>query len=244
MKLWVACLIVAPACAFQAPDPAQQARADVYAARYGSAIDLYRQALARQPSGDLYFGLTRALLKAHRSKEAYAVADEALQRAPQTPGAQTAAGMAMVRRGDLTQAETYYRAALKLDPKYAGALSGLAFIYSSVSHTKTARALLLQAYAAAPNDPALMLARANTLKGDEHIAALEAVLPLLDPESEEARALRAHIALDRAVGGRKVRRLVSAYEPARIKFVHITNGPSRLRGFGCACSSISLTLAR
>jgi Flp pilus assembly protein TadD/predicted aspartyl protease len=227
-------LAIYPACAFQTPDPdpAQQARTNLLAGRYDAAIDLYRKALIQDPAGDSYLGLTRALLKAHRSKEAYLIAQEALDRAPQTPGAQTAAGAAMVRQGDLTKAETYYRAALKLDPKYPGALTGLAFIYSSVSHNKTARALLLQAYAAAPNDPSLMLARANTLKGDEHIAALEAVLTLLDPESEEARGLRAHIALDRAVGGRKVRRLVSAYEPARIKFVHITNGPSRLRGFG------------
>jgi len=141
----------------------------------------------------------------------------------------------MVRRGDLTQAQNYFRAAIKLDSNYPPALTGLAYIsyiYSSVSHTKTARALLLQAYHASPDDPVLMLAHANTLKGDEHLAALEEVLPLLDPESEEARGLRAPIALDRALHGRKVRRLASAYQPARIKLVHITTGPDRLRGFG------------
>jgi predicted aspartyl protease len=138
----------------------------------------------------------------------------------------------MVRRGDLTQAQNYFRAAIKLDSNYPPALTGLAYIYSSVSHAKTARALLLQAYHASPDDPVLMLAHANTLKGDEHLAALEEVLPLLDPESEEARGLRARIALDRALHGRKVCRLASAYQPARIKLVHITTGPDRLRGFG------------
>jgi tetratricopeptide (TPR) repeat protein len=72
-------------------DPAKQARAELFAGHYSQAIGLYRQALAREASGESYYGLTRALLKAHRSKEAYAAAGEALEHAPQTPGAQTAA---------------------------------------------------------------------------------------------------------------------------------------------------------
>jgi tetratricopeptide (TPR) repeat protein len=210
----------------------KQARTELLAARYDNAIELYRKILAQEPAADGYYGLTRALLKSHRSKEAYAAADESLKRVPQTAAAQTAAGLAMFRKGDIPQAESFFRAAIKLDANYCGALSGLASIYSSVSKPKTARDLLHQAYATCPDDPTLMLARANTFKGAEHINALERVLAAIDPESEEARGVQAHIASDRALGDRKTRRMISAYVPARIKLTHVMNGPNHLRGFG------------
>jgi hypothetical protein len=70
-----------------------------------------------------------------------------------------------------------------------------------------------------------MLAKANSLKGADHIAALEKVLAIYDPESDEARGLRAHIAIDRAIGDRKIRRLTSAYESASIKLLPLWDGP-------------------
>ncbi len=51
----------------------------------------------------------------------------------------------------------------------------------------------------------LMTAKANSLKGAEHIAALEKILAIYDPESDEARGLRSHIARDRAIGDRKTK---------------------------------------
>jgi tetratricopeptide (TPR) repeat protein len=155
-----------PALAFQSSesDTAKQARAELFADRYDRAIDLYRKALATELPPDGYSGLTRALLKAHKTKEAYAAAKEGLQREAQTPDAETAAGLALFRKGDIVQAEDHFRAAIKLDPRYCGALSGLAAINAAVSQPKTARDLLRQAYIACPGDPALMLAHANTFK--------------------------------------------------------------------------------
>lgn len=228
-------IAAASAFAFQAPGPdlAKQAQAALFAARYVDAIELYRTALEKEPDGaECYYGLTRSLLKAHRSKEAYAVAEDALKRLPQTAGAQTAAGLAMFRKGELAKAEQSFRAALKLSKDYSPALSGLASVYSAISQAKTARTLRLQAYAHNPEDPDLMLARANTLTGEKHIAALEEVVSRLDPESEESRGLRAHIAADRALGGKRVRRLVSPYEPAQIKLLQIAHSARSLRGFG------------
>jgi tetratricopeptide (TPR) repeat protein len=227
-----------PALAFQSPesDAAKEARAELFAARYDRAIDLYRKALAKELPPDGYYGLTRALLRSHKSMEAYAAAEEGLQREPQTADAQTAAGLALFRKGDIVQAEDRFKAAVELDPRYCGALSGLAAINTAVSNFKTARDLLRQAYEACPGDPALMLAHANTLKGPEHIVALENVLAQLDPESEEARGLRSHIGSDRAFGDRKARRLVSAYAPARIKLEKILATPTRVRGFGVRVS--------
>jgi len=230
----VATFCAIPACAFQVRDAdlAQQARAELFACRYERAAELYRQAIEQKPTGDLYYGLTRALLKMHRSREAYLAAEDGVKREPRSSGAQTAYGLAMFRKGELAEAEDHFRLARELDSEDCQAMSGLAAIYSSVSKPRTARDLLRQAYRGCPDDPALMLARANTLRGREHLAALEQALVLIDSTSEEARGLRAHIASDRAIGDRKIRRLVSTYEPSRIKLVEIMQSPTRLRGFG------------
>ncbi len=212
---------------------ASEARKELFAARYENAAKLYSRLVAEQPaSGDAWYGLVRAQIEAHHSREAYSSAADAMRNAPDTPGAQTAAGLADWRKGEISEAERCFRAALKLDPDYPGALRGLATIYSSVSKARTARDLSLRAWAKSPDDPVLMLAHANTLKGADHIAALEAVLPLLDPETEEARNLRVHIANDRAVGDMKLGRLTSPYEEGKIKLSSILDGPNHLRGFG------------
>ncbi len=221
--------------AFQAtpPDLAAQARSELYAGRSDYAATLYQKLVDQDPTrGDAYYGLVRALLKAHKSHEAYAAATQGLEKAPQTSGAQVAAGMAAYRRGELAQAEQYYRAAYKIDPKDPGALVGMASLFSTASKFKAARELRLEAYRLAPGDPALMTVHANSLKGADHIAALEKVLAIYDSESDEARGLRAHIATDRAVGDRKLSRLTSPYESARVKLVPLWDNPTHLRGMG------------
>lgn len=208
-----------------------QAQRDLFAARYRPAAEAYARVIAANPAESAaYYGLVRALLKDHRSKEANAAADEALQRSPQTAATQSAAGLAAFRRGEIPKAEEYYRSALRLDPKFPGGLHGLGSILNAVSHRKTAREFMLAAYRASPEDPELIVARANTLKGLEHIAALEEALRILDSGTEEAQNLRAHIANDRAVGTRKLRRLVSPYQDYRIKLFEVLDGRSHPRG--------------
>src|SRR5579872_769513 len=96
------CLLPLTLLGFQATDAdlSKQARGELYAARYEKAAELYRTALAQSPSPDDYYYLTRALLNVHRAKDAYATADEALNRTPHTAGAETAAGLALFRNGD------------------------------------------------------------------------------------------------------------------------------------------------
>ncbi len=209
------------------------AEKQLFAARYKVAAQLYREALRRDPAAsDAYYGLVRALIADHRSGEAYAAAEEALLKTPQTAGTQAAAGLAVYRKGDLAKAEAYFRSALKLDPGHPGALKGLAAVSCTVSQFKTARDLLLFAYRRSPDDPELMLAHAGTLEGAEHVAALQKALSALDPQSREARGLRAHIADDLAIGDRKVRRLVSPYTTSRIKLFRIFPSPKSPRGVG------------
>jgi thioredoxin-like negative regulator of GroEL/predicted aspartyl protease len=235
MAICTIILCVTPAHAFQtaAPDLAGQARSELFAGRNGYAATLYQKLVDQEPTrGDAYYGLVRALLRDQKSHDAYTAAKQGLEKAPQTSSAQAAAGMAAFRQGEIGQAEQYFRAAYKIDPKDPSALVGLASIYSMVSKFKTARDLRLEAYRYAPDDPALMMAKANSLKGAEHIAALEKILAIYDPETDEARGLRAHIATDRAIGDRKIRRLTSPYESVRVKLVPLWNGPKQLRGMG------------
>jgi len=231
----VAILCALPVHAFQqqASDLAAQAMHELHAGRNGYAATLYQKLVEQEPArGDAYYGLVLALLRDHKSHDAYTAAAQGLEKAPQTSGAQAAAGLAAFRRGDLSKGEEHFRAAYKINPQDPSALTGLASIYSMVSKFKTARELMLEAYRYAPDDPALMMAHANSLKGADHIAALEKILAIYDPESDEARAVRAHIANDRAIGDRKVRRLTSAYESQRVKMVPLWNGPRHLRGMG------------
>lgn len=214
---------------------AADARRELLAGRFENAARLYSEIVAREPeNGNAWYGLVRAQLGLHRSHDVYASAGQAIEKSPRSAGAQAAAGLAAFRRGDLQQAQRIFQIALKIDPDYPGALAGLAAIESSVSRFKTARDLLLRAYKSSPDDPELMLACASTLQGEAHIAMLQAALARLDPSSEEARHLAVHIANDRAVAGRKLRRLVSPYQDSAVKLFRIVDGPSRPRGVGLA----------
>jgi tetratricopeptide (TPR) repeat protein len=212
------------------PDQAREAQKELYAARYDRAAELYRKLLNADPDwAPGYPALVRALIESHRSADAYAAAEQALARAAGTPEAQTAAGLARFRRGEIAKAETHFKAALKLNPNHPGALAGMAAVYGTISKFASRNALLQVAHNFAPEDPAIGRAWAATLEGVAHIAALERALAAFDTASEEARTLRAHIAADKALGGRKLRQLASPYRHASIKLetlVHDVNHPT------------------
>ena len=219
--------------AFQAAPSAElaEARAALTAARFAQAADLFAAAIAQEPANaDAYYGVVRALLAARRPAEAYAYAEQGLKRAPDNAQTEDAAGIALVRKGELVKAEAHFRAALKLRGNDPAALEGMASIFAIISKYKTARALALQAYAQAPNDPALMRAHANTLQGADRIQALEGVLALLDPASDDARDLHARIAAEKAAAGRELRRLITPYESTRVKMFWIMDGLNKRRG--------------
>ena len=185
-----------------------EARKELFAAQYEHAAEQYRSlANAHPDNGEAWYGLVRAQLGLHHSRQAYLAAEEAMKSAPQSAGALTAAGLAMFRKGDLSRAEADLRSALKVEANYAGALGGLASIYSALSLAKSARDFRLAAYKRSPEDPELIMAYANTLKGEAHVKALEQAFQIYDPASEESRRLAVHIANDTAIGDRKLRRL-------------------------------------
>jgi hypothetical protein len=157
-------------------------------------------------AAELYYGAVRALIGAYRGHEACS--------------------------GDLTRAEACFRKALNINTKYAAALSGWALLYSSTSKFKTAQALTIAAYQASSGDPRLIAAWANALRGEEHIAALQRALAIYDPDSREARGLRAYVARDKAVGKRTLRRLTTPYQSYQMKLVPISAGGGQPYGVG------------
>jgi len=164
------------------PDAVQQAEQEFFTARYERAAELYAKLLYDDPAwAPGYYGAVRALIGVYRAHEAYSVAEEGLRHAPETADVQAAAGLAAYRSGDLPNAEACFRKALKINPKSAAGLSGLASIYNSISKFKPARTLIIAAYHALPGDPRLITAWANTLRGDEHIVALERALAIYGP---------------------------------------------------------------
>jgi tetratricopeptide (TPR) repeat protein len=201
------------------------ARKALFAARYADAVDLYSRVIGRDPAeGEAWYGLVRAQIGMHHPGEAHLAAEQALRKAPGSAGAETAAGLAEYRLGDLAKAEEYFRAALKIKPDYAGALMGLGSIDSAISLPKSARDLRLMAYRQTPDDPELMVLYADTLKGEARTQALEGALAQLDPASEAAHDLRIRIADDRAAGSRRLRRLSSPYSNTEVKVFRIMHG--------------------
>ncbi|MGA2590007.1 MAG: hypothetical protein ABSH32_08845 [Bryobacteraceae bacterium] len=84
------------------PDAAQEAEKELFAARYDHAAELYSKLLHDDPVwAPGYYGVVRALIGAYRPHEAYAAAAEGLLYAAETAEAQTAAGIAAFRGGDL-----------------------------------------------------------------------------------------------------------------------------------------------
>jgi len=216
-----------------APAAAPEAEKELFAARYDRAAELYSKLLRDDPAwAPGYYGLVRALIGAYRAREAYAAAAQGLQHAPESAEAQTAAGIAAYRRGNLPNAGACFRKARQINPDYPYALSGLASVYLASSKVKTSRELMAQAYHHSPSDPQLITAWAHALHGAGRIAALERALAIFDPASREARRLAVRIAVEKAAGERKLRRLNSPYQSYKIELWPIGAGPDGLDAFG------------
>jgi tetratricopeptide (TPR) repeat protein len=214
-------------------DQARQAQEELFAARFDRAAELYSGLVNSDPSwAPAYYGWVRALLGAHRASDAYKAADAAAKSRPNSAPTEAALGMAAYRRGEILESERHFRRALQLDSKNAGALLGLGQVLSLVSKFATARDLYQAAYRAAPDDPdCIVMGLANQQEGAEHVATLERVLATYDPKTDEARDLRAHIASDTAVAGRKMR-FASPYQHYDIKLVNVMYNSTSKRGVG------------
>jgi tetratricopeptide (TPR) repeat protein len=133
---------------------------------YTRALPLLQQAVAKSPKDpSLQAALLSALVYQGRVDEASDAADDDAQNFPQSPEVLSARGEFAYYMGDMPQAETLYKAALRLNPQNARALYGLARIHRAASNFHTARMLILTAHQNDPDDAQIALAFARYLIG-------------------------------------------------------------------------------
>ena len=169
---------------------------------------------------------------------AWKLSQTALAEAPESAMAHEFAGEVLFRRGDFAQAEEEFKRAAKLDEKLALAWWGLARVAECTSLHKTADQYLRRAHGLDPRDPRIFGDWAMRLHGPEHIEALEKYVSMADPsrDEEEREALRQHIKLDRALDGRKLMVLATAYEKTELPLLKLTNDETHLRSYGLEVS--------
>ncbi len=211
-------VICALACAAELPDR-QEARRLLFAGHYELAAKRYRTLVAADPGwGDGYDCLVRALLAAKKTREAYKVYADVLKGAPITAGRQTAAGRVLFRDGEFQKAMEAFSAALQLEPAYAPAACGIARVAAVMSRFETAGRMATLAHRLAPDDPEAILLWADTLKDHtERLRALATALAIYDRDSEPAKRLAQQVAVEKAVGERRLRVLESSYQRYDLK---------------------------
>jgi tetratricopeptide (TPR) repeat protein len=120
------------------------------------AVRDYEQALARDPA----LGLAHAQLgtidaRAGRTEAAIARFEQALATHPNMPALHQNLATACFTLDRLALAETHYRRALELDPRYFNAQFGLGRVLAKVGKRDEARAALQRAEALRPGDAAV-----------------------------------------------------------------------------------------
>jgi predicted aspartyl protease len=166
---------------------------------------------------------------------AWKLSQTALAEAPESAAAHEFAGEVLFRRGDFTQAESEFQRALKLNENLAPAWWGLARIAQCTSRRKTASGYLRRAHELAPRDPRILQEWAMGLHGEERIDALEKYAAM-SRDPKELQALARQIEFDKALRGRKIMALASAYEKTEIPLETLINRSTRRRSYGLEIS--------
>jgi len=177
--------------------------------------------------------LARRALHSDGVSMAWKLAQRALADAPDSAVAHEVAGEVLFRKGEFQQSEAEFKNATKLDPNLARAWWGLARIAACTSMDKTADQYFARAHDLDPHDSRLYVDWALRLRGAEHIDALETFLSMPDPavSPEELIAVRQHLMMDKALHGRKINTLTSAYKKTDIPLLPFVTTQHR-RTFG------------
>ncbi len=98
---------------------------------------------------------------------AWKIAQKAIADAPQSAAAHEFAGEVRFRRGEFTEADAEFKAAIEWDPRFALAWWGLARVAECASMNKTAVEDLRRAYELNPKDPRIVAAWISRLRKAE-----------------------------------------------------------------------------
>ena len=97
------------------------------------------------------------LIRNHHWDEGLAALDPLLQRDPKNVRALNLSGLALIGKGDVSEAEQSFRKALSTDPRFAPALKNLSIIEFNSGEYSSAEKHLLAAQKIVPDDPAVNL---------------------------------------------------------------------------------------
>jgi predicted aspartyl protease len=208
------------------------------AARLGWLMILFLGALLRAQSPSAELLDVQRKLKNDDLAGALEVVQKAVSDAPDLAAARLMLAMVDYRRGEIAAAEMDFKKAIQLDDKSGRAWLGLGHVFESASFYKKAQVCYRRAHQLDPDDPDILRAWSSTLKRSERIAVLEKYLSVVGDgqDADRLQGVRSAIETYRAVGDRKLSRLASGEEGARLKLVMLLDGPRRLRGYGLPVS--------
>ncbi len=227
MRIVAALAVACTAISAAADLPAREdARRLLFSGQHEQAAARYRALLDADAGwAEGYDGLVRALLAAKNAPEACRVLAGAPSNLINTAPLQTAAGRVMFRRGQLRVASNLFDVAAKLDPRYAGAVSGLARLALCTSRFQTAARLAAQAHQLAPDDPETIEVWAETLQDrGERVKALDRLLAIYAPGSTPAVRVAREVAVQKALGDRRTEVLESPYQRYELKLARLSGG--------------------
>jgi tetratricopeptide (TPR) repeat protein len=130
-------------------------------------------------------GLVRSMLREQKVDEAWLGVSGALVAQPDSAALLAVKGEVQFRQGKMSDAETSYLAAKKLDAKEVRAYLGLARLYASSSLYRQSYDQLQTAHEIAPDEIEVRRAWLAMLSGKERLAALETYLAGPHPDDEE-----------------------------------------------------------
>jgi len=182
-------------------------------------------------------GLVRAMLRQQKIDEALDTVNAALAAQPNAAALLAAKGDVQFRNGEMSDAESSYLAAKKLDAKEVHAYLGLARLYGSYSLYRKAYEQLQSAHEVAPDNIEVQKAWLRMLPRKERMAALEAYLGGPHPDDEdETKWMTEYLGFLKATADKPVHacRLVSKVEKTETKLETMYGGSDthRMRGIG------------
>jgi predicted aspartyl protease len=201
---------------------------------YKKAIPLLQAAVASAHSDStLRAALLSAVVYEGQLDAASDAADAAAQDFPSSPEVLAARGEYAFYLGDMSTAQTLFKAALKLKDETARGYYGLARLYHAASMYRTARLFCLRAQTIDPDDALirrLWLTYLPAEKRKELLPPFMAAHPWFYKYAAASQTTAAEVA--RELNGRKIFELDGEKREATLRLISIVHDPTHVQGFG------------
>jgi tetratricopeptide (TPR) repeat protein len=157
-----------------ADDSLASAQALLKKGKFTDAAAAFKSIVEKNPSSaEGQVGLVRSLLRSRQVDEAEEAGKKALAAAPTSSAVHAVVGDVAFRAGKFADAETEYRAALRLDSNSARGTFGIARMLEIVSMHKSARAAFAKAHELDPADEQIYEYWIDSLSPERRVEALK-----------------------------------------------------------------------